>query len=740
MTGVPAKSGSLVPSMTTAAGDRRQCIGHRARRRAVVGERDAVHTDRQSGGMLKWMVSVPGRGVGREDRFAQRNAAVRALLAISAAIEVVGAIERVACRRHREKLRAHIHRKLRRVARAVGRRGRHAVARHERPHRKGERELPRRGIHRARRRAAHRVAAEEGLALAIDTGRVGAFKEFHSGPWPRLTGDRDVATGYGHAVDHGEVYEIVCAAVAVTRIVGRDAIGFEVDAEAAVRGDRIALDRDAGRAAGHIHSELIVPDEIARAARRPTDRHRSRATHRDAAVVVAERRGAIGPDAEVVALDYMARPAGDVDAVGIGDGVVVPGDDVARAGGRTPDGGGRGAAEDKPIPVVAQGGGARGVGADEVALNDGAARRCAVDGDAVQRVARDQIARTAATDDDAGRIVDADAFLAIAEIDRPAEVGADVVVAHDRAGGAGEGDAAQSIARDDIAIRRRLAADGVAGADHLQTVSRIGLGSSGIAARGGQPSEEVAGEGAVIGVGRHLDSVSREIANDQSANRAAVRRRGERQPVHGQIVAIEDDHRRPREIRLGRAIDDDRAGERRQRRADRRDRVRPDARDIEKNEVDRAADIGRGDRLAQRDAIPAWCGDERRHRTRVAVDRIVGIRDDERLIHRRGVRPELRGLDGIERSIEPRGRRRDHRADGDIRHELRAPRRIAAGIRAHIHRAEVGLPLTIAGSIAGGVGENLDAIKRVGRTVERAAHRDSVARIRHRAGQRGKVL
>ena len=149
----------------------------------------------------------------------------------------------------------------------------------------------------------------------------------------------------------------------------------------------------------------------------------------------------------------------------------------------------------------------------------------------------------------------------------------------------------------------------------------------------------------------------------------------------------------------------------------------PDPGNVEENEIHSGGVVRRCDRLTQRDAVAARRGDKRSDGGCRPVDCVGRIRDDEGLIHRCNVCGKLRGLNWIERRIESRRSGGDDCTRCDIGGDLRAPCCIARSVSQHIDEAEIGLPLTIAGSITGGIGENLDAIVRVGRSGKSAAHR-----------------
>src|SRR5262249_39037176 len=136
----------------------------------------------------------------------------------------------------------------------------------------------------------------------------------------------------------------------------------------------------------------------------------------------------------------------------------VAGDDVARAGDGAADRVGAGAAEDgHPVDCIRQGGGAGGVGADAVALHDGADRPVPLDVDAAETaqetVARNDVPgrrRGAADGVVGGTTVQHDAPGAVADGKGAGDVGADQVALHHVAGGACDVDAVAGVAGDDI--------------------------------------------------------------------------------------------------------------------------------------------------------------------------------------------------------------------------------------------------------------------------------------------------
>src|SRR5262249_58922974 len=108
-----------------------------------------------------------------------------------------------------------------------------------------------------------------------------------------------------------------------------------------------------------------------------------------AVLVVAEAFGACGVSADPIALHQVVRRprVRDEDAVR-----TVPGDDVTSASSRPADRVQRGSSDDQYPEAVAECGGAGGVEADEVALDQVARRPRAADEDAVRTVAGDDFA------------------------------------------------------------------------------------------------------------------------------------------------------------------------------------------------------------------------------------------------------------------------------------------------------------------------------------------------------------
>ena len=209
-------------------------------------------------------------------------------------------------------------------------------------------------------------------------------------------------------------------------------------------------------------------------------------------------------------------------------------------------------------------------------------------------------------------------------------------------------------------------------------------------------------------------------------------------PLNPPPRPVEAHNRRGGEVGLGRAVDDERVVESRERRPD-GDRVRPDAGNIEEDEIGVRGAVRRRDRLAQRNTVPARRADQRGDGGRRAVDRVVRVRDDERLTHRRDVRGELRGLDRFQCRVELRRRGRDHRPGGHIGHELRAPRRVPDAFVRTLTEPRYVCPSPLPeGRLPGWRRSRCDRSVRVAVRASRPLR--SVARVRHGAGEHGEVL
>ena len=90
------------------------------------------------------------------------------------------------------------------------------------------------------------IATDERLSLTVGACGIGAFEELDGGSRPGFTGNRDIGPGDHHAIDYWEIHQIIRASVAVARVVASHTVAGEVDAELAVRGNRVAQYRHTG--------------------------------------------------------------------------------------------------------------------------------------------------------------------------------------------------------------------------------------------------------------------------------------------------------------------------------------------------------------------------------------------------------------------------------------------------------------------------------------------------------------
>src|SRR5262249_28838820 len=199
-------------------------------------------------------------------------------------------------------------------------------------------------------------------------------------------------------------------------------------------------------------------------------------------VAVAARAGVVGAD-EVAGHDV----AGGAGAADLSAVVAVAGDDVAGAGGRASDrvvGGG--GSDDHALVDVAQRARPGQVGADEVALDDIVRGVAELQGDAEVVVAGDDVAgRRRGAANRIARRVDADAAV-VAQGGRARSVGADKVPGHEAPGRPGEEDPVVEVAGDDVARAGDGAADrvgaGAAEDGHPVDCIRQGRVSGGVGA------------------------------------------------------------------------------------------------------------------------------------------------------------------------------------------------------------------------------------------------------------------
>src|SRR5262249_29649020 len=185
----------------------------------------------------------------------------------------------------------------------------------------------------------------------------------------------------GDAGEDGEVLVVVGADVAGA-VVERDAVEAEVDAEAAVVVNGIAADRvaRAGPIEDHDPGTAIEGDRVAGPRRDVADRVTRRGAYNHHAVLLVGRRLlTVDVRADEVALDHIARVgcAPHLHAI-----AVVARDDVSGPGRRAADRDVRDVRPHAEVLEVVQAGGAAGVQADDVALDEVAAASAAGEADA----------------------------------------------------------------------------------------------------------------------------------------------------------------------------------------------------------------------------------------------------------------------------------------------------------------------------------------------------------------------
>ena len=190
-------------------------------------------------------------------------------------------------------------------------------------------------------------------------------------------------------------------------------------------------------------------------------------------------------------------------------------DHVAGTAGAATEGGGAGGAQLDAGAGVAQRGCAGGVEPDGVAQHgDLAVGRV----DAAQVVARDEVAGTRgrAANGGAARIVEVDAVAGVAQVGAAAGVGADVVALDgDRARG-GHPDAFAHVSGDDVALTGCRAADGDVGGRRLHHDAVVAIGGGEGAAAGGVGADVVAADAGAVGAGGQVDVVAA-VAGDHVA-------------------------------------------------------------------------------------------------------------------------------------------------------------------------------------------------------------------------------
>ncbi len=330
----------------------------------------------------------------------------------------------------------------------------------------------------------HRLGAQEETALAI-AGRVGRWIAEDLDRVRRVRRvierpDDRRRVAVSHEADQvGIGLEVVGGAGDAAGHVRGDAVVAQVDPQRGITEDRVGQDRVAGGGIELVVADRdavvpVVRDDVPRAHGRAADG----VVHGVAEVFIILRvtvalEHAVGPVAQggaprggpdEVALDEAGRTAVEEDPIAEVARDHVPcaegrADEPARAADRHPD-----ALNVDPAAAVRQGERAGDVGADPVPLDDDAGAGLRADVDAVARVARDQVAgpRLGAADDVVRGVAEVDEHArAAAQRHRAGRVGADQVPLDDHTARGVDRHAVEGRPGDDVAGRRRQAADGI---------------------------------------------------------------------------------------------------------------------------------------------------------------------------------------------------------------------------------------------------------------------------------------
>src|SRR5262249_18823155 len=126
----------------------------------------------------------------------------------------------------------------------------------------------------------------------------------------------------------------------------------------------------------------------------------------------------------------------------------------------------------------------------------------------------------------------------------------------------GDLQAVGGVARDQVALARRRAADLVAG----RVVDEQALDAVGPGQVAGDVGAEVVALDEVAAVGGQDQAVGREAVDDQAAHRAVAGRDDQAADVGARVAAVQFDQGRSGVTVLGGAVEDDRVGDGRQRR------------------------------------------------------------------------------------------------------------------------------------------------------------------------------
>ena len=244
-------------------------------------------------------------------------------------------------------------------------------------------------------------------------------------PVDRAVDAGGAATGH-HRGEHGEVGAVVGPTVAIVGVVERDAIVFEVDAQATVAEDAVAIEQVAIASRDRDAVARVARDDVALARVLAADDGVA-GGDAHAGTAIAQQRHTVRSHADVVALHAVATrgAAADLDAVR-----TVARDHVACRGRAATHRGGLAAGQEDAHAGVAQRRRAAGVQAHDVALHSGC--HAATDVDATAIVARHQVAGAGrrAADGDGAAVVHVQAVAGVAQVNGARDVGADLVALH----------------------------------------------------------------------------------------------------------------------------------------------------------------------------------------------------------------------------------------------------------------------------------------------------------------------
>ena len=270
--------------------------------------------------------------------------------------------------------------------------------------------------------------------------------------------------------EHGEIEEVIRTCIRIARIVRGHSVPAEINADSGITENRVSTNRGAA-ADGDIDAcAVVVGYDITRSDK--ADLVLCRGVHEYAVRAVSER-GLPRAHANQVAdnLRTAGRRPGDFDADSH-----VPGDDVPVAAGANdrPDS----TEADENSRVISNCCCTRGVRTDVVSKNRRACRSGALNCDARKTVARNDVSRTrrVATDEDICSAEDGYADVSVAKIEHTRGVGADEIALDDRRGRAREvNQNTNTVERrgDDVAFASVDSADDCAAALRVDSVKTV---------------------------------------------------------------------------------------------------------------------------------------------------------------------------------------------------------------------------------------------------------------------------